>query len=316
MSGNKTVVVADSTTLNYFQVACAAISIYSSIEILALAFTTFARYNTLYFASIVGCASGCILFAGGFLDIFYHLFDADGVTVYRPLFILTFGWYAMVTGFSLVMYSRLHLVSVPQKYIRIVKYMIIFNVIFSHFPTTVLTFGSFVVATEPWVNGYAIYEKVQMTFFCIQEVTLGTLYLVYTRRLRLHKKVTHLVTQTLYINMMVLGLDIAMLFLEYANLYNYQIMLKVVVYSVKLKLEFFILNLLTKFVQQNMALASEGGNSKGNNKYVYSDAHMSSRHASPTGKEIAPAGNLSDAEMDKAQSVSDSISGPQKTGEI
>lgn len=265
-----TIEIARDSTLDYFQIACAAISIFSSAEVLALAFTTFARYNTLYFAAIVGCAGGCILFAGGFLDLFYKLFIVDGVTVYRPLFILTFGWYAMVTGFSLVMYSRLHLVSVPKQYIQYVKYMIIFNVICAHFPTTVLTFGTFVVATPSWAYAYAQMEKLQMTMFCIQEVTLGTMYLIYTKRLRLSSKVTHLVRQTLYINAIVLMLDVTMLIIQYIDLYNYQIMLKVVVYSVKLKLEFFILNLLSKFLQKNLAstTADSPKSPLGSNNYL------------------------------------------------
>jgi hypothetical protein len=296
---NSTIEIPRDQTLDYFQVACAAISIFSSAEVLGLAFTTFARYNTLYFNAIVGCATGCILFAGGFVDLFYKLFLHDGVTAYRPLFILTFGWYMMVTGFSLVMYSRLHLVSVPKQYIQMIKYFIIYNVIFSHFPTTVLTFGSFLVGSPQFVQAYSIMEKLQMTMFCIQEMTLGTLYLIYTRKLRFNKKENYLVRQTLYINCVVLMLDFAMLIIQYIDLYNYQIMLKVVVYAVKLKLEFFILNLLSRFLQKNR-MTSDGG--RGN--YAMSD-HTSAKHG---GKEIAPAA-LSDVELGKekaAESLSDS----------
>jgi len=190
------------STLNYFQCACAALAIYNAIEVLALAFSTFNKYNTLYFWSIVICALGCILFAGGFLDLFYSLYNPNS-TIYRPLFILTFGWYGMVTGFSLVMWSRLHLVNVPERYVRWMLYMIIYNVIFSHFPTTVLTFGSNIVDTPPWVNGYSIMEKLQMTMFCIQEVLLGSFYLHYTQKLTFNKRFTSVVKQTLLINVIV-----------------------------------------------------------------------------------------------------------------
>src|SRR4051794_1111154 len=112
--------------LDYFQVACAAIAIYNSAEVLGLTLTTFSKYNTLYFKSIVVCAAGTILFAGGFLDLFYKLYISDGQTIYRPLIILTIGWYGMVTGFAVVMYSRLHLVNVPRQYINMVFYFIIY----------------------------------------------------------------------------------------------------------------------------------------------------------------------------------------------
>jgi hypothetical protein len=165
--------------------------------------------------------------------------------------------YWMVTGFSLVMYSRLHLVMVPKNYIFYMKCFIIWNVIFSHFPTTVLTFGSFLVKSPEFINGYGYMEKIQMTFFCLQEMLLGALYLNYTRKLRFNKKVTALVRQTLYVNVGVLVLDFAMLIIEYLDFYRYQIMLKVVVYSVKLKMEFFILNILTKSLQKNATATME-----------------------------------------------------------
>lgn len=132
-------------------------------------------------------------------------------------------------------------------------FFIIYNVIFSHFPTTVLTFGANIIGTYPWVFGYSVMEKIQMTFFSIQEIILGMMYLTYTKKMTLSSKFTSLVRQTLYINVIVLCLDLSMLICEYVNLYDYQIMLKVVVYSVKLKLEFFILNLLSRSLQQNVA---------------------------------------------------------------
>jgi hypothetical protein len=236
---------------DFFQVACGAIAIYNATEVLILAFSTFRRYKTLYFWAICACAVGCILFAAGFLDLFFKMYLVDS-NIYRPLFVLTIGWYGMVTGFALVMWSRLHLVSVPKKYIRYVGFFIIYNIIFSHFPTTVMTFGANVVKTSEWVFGYSVIEKIQMTFFCIQEVILSTMYLHYTRKLRLNRKTTALVRQTLYINLAVLCLDITMLIIEYCNLYHYQIMLKVVVYSIKLKMEFLILTILARSLgQQN-----------------------------------------------------------------
>jgi uncharacterized membrane protein len=263
--------------------------------VLGLAFATFSRYNTLYFWAICVCAVGCIMFAGGFLDLFYKLYIPDNSTIYRPLVVLTIGWYGMVTGFALVMYSRLYIVNVPKKYIQMMKYFIIYNVIFSHFPTTVLTFGANVVKTEEWVNGYAAMEKLQMTMFCIQEVLLGAMYLHYTRNMRLNKKITALVRQTLYINIAVLCLDFSMLFIEYIGLYDYQIMLKVVVYSIKLKMEFLILNILVRSLRQN---AGTNDTSKGAPFSSGVADHLSAR----AGKEVAPALFLEtqDSKVEKA----------------
>ncbi len=61
------------------------------------------------------------------------------------IFFLTIGWYPMVTGQALVLWSRLHLIVIGARGDKIIKYtkwMIIVNAICLHIPTTVLTFGS------------------------------------------------------------------------------------------------------------------------------------------------------------------------------
>ncbi|KAJ3213528.1 hypothetical protein HK099_007350 [Clydaea vesicula] len=42
-----------------------------------------------------------------------------------------------------------------------------------------------------------------------------------------------------------------MVSIEYADMYEYQIMFKVLLYSIKLKCEFFILNMITKAIRSN-----------------------------------------------------------------
>ncbi len=68
---------------------------------------------------------------------FFQVWKNDYVSVA----FITIGWYAMVTGQSLVLYSRLHLVVRDDRKIRWVLYMIIIDVFLFHFPTTVMTFG-------------------------------------------------------------------------------------------------------------------------------------------------------------------------------
>jgi hypothetical protein len=209
---------------------------------------TFHRYNSLYFWSLLGCTTGVMWFNGGFLDLFFKMYlQPDGThDIYEPLFILTIGWYAMVTGFALILYSRLHLIGVPKRVLQRCRMMIAFNVVCSHFPTTTLTFGANIIGTPVWVNGYAGMEKLQMTLFSLQEIALNSLYLYYIRRLTLDRKLTRLVQQTVIINIIVIMLDISMLATQYADLYTLQIMMKTMIYSVKIKLEFYILNTLTR----------------------------------------------------------------------
>ena len=143
--------------LNTFQIVTATLAIYNSVEVLTLVFLTFSKYDSLCFWSLLGSATGIILFVGGFVDLFYKLYE-DGRTAYEPLFILTAGWYGMVTGFALVLLSRLHLIGVPRQYITYCKYMICYNIVFSHFPTTVLTFGSNIDGGT-WTTGTALWDS-------------------------------------------------------------------------------------------------------------------------------------------------------------
>ncbi|KAJ3288766.1 hypothetical protein HDU79_004597 [Rhizoclosmatium sp. JEL0117] len=79
--------------------------------------------------------------------------------------------------------------------------------------------------------------------FCLQEVILGIIFLVNIKKV-LGDDRPAVVTQTLRINVMVLALDIVTVAVEYAHLHDYQVVTKCVVYSIKLKCEFYILSLL------------------------------------------------------------------------
>jgi len=181
MLGPRFLTVSDMDSHVYtFTVVAGGIAIYNSLELFFMLYTSFRRYNSLYFASLLTASFGVLLFAVGFLDLFFEIF-IDNSTIVRPLVVLTIGWYGMITGFASVMYSRLHIVRCDPQIITWVWRFMMFNVCFSHFPTTVFTFGANISGTDFWVDGYAIIEKIQMTLFCIQEVTLGLLYLYYIR---------------------------------------------------------------------------------------------------------------------------------------
>ena len=66
----------------------------------------------------------------------------------------------MITGQSLVLWSRLHLIVSGEhgdKILRRTKWMIIIDAFILHIPTTVLTFGSNgYINTQVFVTGYSI----------------------------------------------------------------------------------------------------------------------------------------------------------------
>ncbi|PYH87864.1 integral membrane protein [Aspergillus ellipticus CBS 707.79] len=241
-----------------------AISCYNVLELIILILSTFRRWKGLYFWSLLlsGCL-GVIPYTLGFLLKFFTPADSTlSVTV------LTVGWWVMVTGQAVVLYSRLHLVICgdDDRVLRWVLYMILANVVLLHVPTTVLTYGANANTDNRdrravFVIGYNIMEKVQMTGFTLQEVIISGLYVWETVKLlrlcfvRHNQRIMH---QLVGINVAMLVMDLVLLGLEYASCYAVQITLKGAVYSVKLKLEFAVLGRLVAVVQNRRPISIDG----------------------------------------------------------
>ncbi|KAJ5349533.1 hypothetical protein N7541_007260 [Penicillium brevicompactum] len=230
------------------------LSFYNVAELVILVPGTFRRWRGLYFWSLLisGCL-GVMPYSLGFLLKFFT--RADSILCVT---ILTIGWWTMVTGQSVVLYSRLHLVLRDERILRMVFRLIIANVFLLHVPTTILTYGANIVHTGElaWVRGYNVMEKIQLTGFTIQESILSTLYVIETvKLLRLGADVSvrpdtrSIMYQLIGINCAIVGMDLLLLSLEYADFYAVQITLKGFVYSLKLKLEFAVLGRLVDLIQ-------------------------------------------------------------------
>ncbi|KAJ5320604.1 hypothetical protein PENANT_c033G06967 [Penicillium antarcticum] len=230
------------------------LSCYNVAELVVLVPATFRRWRGLYFWSLL--ASGCIgvvPYSIGFLMKFFT--QTDSVL---SVTILTIGWWTMVTGQSVVLYSRLHLVLRDERILRRVLRLIIVNFFLLHIPTTILTYGANIVHSGDvaWVKGYNIMEKIQLTGFTLQEGLLSTLYVIETvKLLRLGADISArpdsrtIMYHLIGINCAIVIMDLVLLSLEYANLYAVQIILKGFVYSLKLKLEFAVLGRLVDLIQ-------------------------------------------------------------------
>ncbi|KAJ5852136.1 uncharacterized protein N7529_011521 [Penicillium soppii] len=234
----------------------AGITWYNAFELMILLFVTFADYRGLYFWSLLIASSvGLLPYSLGFLLKFFNLTDSQP---WLPVTLLTIGWWCMVTGQSIVLYSRLHLVLSNQRILRRVLIMIFVNAIILHIPTTVLTYGTNLAsgpALDPYKTGYSIMEKIQMTGFCLQEFIISGLYIWETVRMirldpdRTKRKIQY---QLLIINLIIIILDIGLLVAEYMNFYIMETMLKGAVYSIKLKLEFAVLGKLIHLVHNHV----------------------------------------------------------------
>jgi hypothetical protein len=229
-------------------ITCSALSVYNAVELILIIFSSFQKWTGLYFWSLLVASFGILPYNVGFL-IFYFEFTHNWV----GFIFSSYGWTTMVTGQSVVLYSRLHLVTAKANVLRPIKWMIIVDAFVFHIPITVMLFASHLgAATAQFADVYKVYEKFQMTGFCIQEFIISGVYLREAVRLitSLSKsKTRHTMWQLFSINIIIIIMDIFLLVLEYRNLSTLEQTTKGLIYSIKLKLEFAILGKLVDIVQ-------------------------------------------------------------------
>jgi hypothetical protein len=130
--------------------------------------------------------------------------------------------------------------------------MIVTNVFVCHAPVAALVYGVNSSHPAPFVRPYDIYENVQLAVFALQEVFISGLYIYYATKIlgpafeMRGKNRKTMMMQLIYINFVLIVLDVVIVSLQYAGLYEVQTSLKPAVYSIKLKLEFNVLNHLLK----------------------------------------------------------------------
>ena len=153
----------------------------------------------------------------------------------------------MVTGQAFVLYSRLHLVVRNHRTLRIVLFMIIFDACALHIPTIIFTYGSNSPHSAYWTPKFNVMERIQLMGFCVQEFGISTIYIVSTVRLLgsiYHSMTRKVMLQLLFINCICIGMDIILIGLEFTNNYVGEASIKPMIYAIKLKLEFAVLNQL------------------------------------------------------------------------
>ncbi|KAH7165243.1 hypothetical protein EDB81DRAFT_249138 [Dactylonectria macrodidyma] len=229
----------------FFAIAC-----YNCAEILISLLYRFKRHDGLYFWSMVTATLGIVLHSIVVLLRYYSL----GPNF--PLAVLTcIGWYGMVTGQSVVLYSRLHLIVSDRAKIRWVLIMIIFNFCVLHIPVTVLFLGSNTQKSHQFLPAFNVYERVQLAGFTIQESIISGLYIWEAYRglqpIFAMKKIAtrKVIRELIIVNVLVVLLDISLIITQYLDHFQIATTYKPVVYSIKLKMEFVVLNRLLLLVR-------------------------------------------------------------------
>ncbi|KAJ5539629.1 hypothetical protein N7513_007961 [Penicillium frequentans] len=232
-----------------------SIALYNSIELLVLIFSSFRRWQGLYFWSLLlATVLGVIPQSISFLLKYFGI-----APLWLSLTLSTIGWYFMVTGQAFVLFSRLNIVVQDLTISHRIRAMIIIDAIVLHVPTTVLTYGSNFVQTPVWAQAYSIMERIELTGFSLQEFIISGLYIYKTVQiLRIsppsasgHNPNRKIMYQLLAINALIIVMDVVLLVFEYLGSFVIQTTLKSAVYSIKLKLEFGVLSRLVFMVHSH-----------------------------------------------------------------
>ena len=231
-------------------VLCTGISLSNALELLLLILITFKRRKGLYFWSLLITSFAVLPYSIGFLV--EYLVSHTVV----PDIINNIGWVVMVTGQSVVLYSRLGIICHDPKLLRFVLWMIIADGVVFYIATTVVHYGTY--SDVPTFNQAAhVIEKIQMTGFSVQEFIISGIYM--REVVRYLKVVTHENTRrTIWelgvINVIIVALDVALLTLEYLNLTVLEQTFKGLAYSFKLKMEFAILGKLVDMAHPGLGV--------------------------------------------------------------
>jgi hypothetical protein len=134
--------------------------------------------------------------------------------------------------------------------------MIIFDAIVLSIPDIILAFLTNRPDAPPSVvNAFSIFDKIQVGAFFIQESIISGLYIYETVRLLgpsgeinrnpLRKLLAHLIL----VNILIFVFDATLLGTEYSGNWEIQTTYKPAIYSIKLKIEFSVLNRLVSIVK-------------------------------------------------------------------
>lgn len=166
------------------------------------------------------------------------------------------GWVSMVTGFSMILYSRLHLVLYNRKRLRVLLAIILLDAFFFHLPVIVSDY----VKGQRGARLYWIVSKMEIVF-CTQELFLSTLYTyLYWKLFRDETSKSEMRT-TFYLlisaQFVILATDVVLSALLYTHIFIPRMMILPFTSALKIRIELLVLNRLADFGQHNESITRD-----------------------------------------------------------
>ncbi|KAF7593900.1 hypothetical protein BBP40_010602 [Aspergillus hancockii] len=238
----------------YIVSAFAAVVWYNAIELVVLCLITFKQYQGYYFWSLLITSINLIPYCLSDMLFFYQWGSSRYISV-------TLGFISsccVLTGHSLVLWSRLHLVLQSPKLLQILFRIIIIDAILFLVPTAVLNYAVISFDNHRLGTAYNMMTLIQLIAYCIQESLISIIYIWETIKiLRLRSKHSHIhiLVQLLVMNISIVLLDVAIIGIQLAGYYTFQAMFRQVTYSIKLKLEYFVLRQLIQIAKEPISFS-------------------------------------------------------------
>ncbi|KAH9876401.1 hypothetical protein J1614_003532 [Plenodomus biglobosus] len=240
-----------------------AIALHSTLPLTLRLFTTLRHRTGLYSHAVLITSWGLSLRQLGILTSFLPRRN-----LWIPRLILVhIGWPMMVTGFSLVLYSRLNIICQNQRIRRGVLVMIVSNAVVWHTALTITSAekargrnAGNVGRLPVWKMLDFYLERFQIVAFNSQESIISAFYMVHSYRYMKSgfatkdKKRRDMVVLVL-VQIVIIAFDVAMVAIDFKGLLQLKLFIHSAVYSVKLELEFVILNQLVEMSQLGSAVS-------------------------------------------------------------
>lgn len=235
-----------------------------TLELTVSVLYVFRRWSGLYFWAVLITTWSISLHAIGFL-LSYCVPSCSWIA---SSLITEIGWVGMVTGFSLVLYSRLNLLSfiMRNRHIsRIALGMIITDAIVFHIPTFVVFMLGISSPTSfvKYVSSMNILERIQIVMFSVQELILSGLYIYGTFKMAqdsFNRRIRRTIVLLITIQIAAICCSAILIILDFTGHYILKSFIHSFVYAFKLQLEFVILNEFRRLVTQ--AKSGPGTNEK------------------------------------------------------
>ncbi|MCJ1428744.1 hypothetical protein MMC29_006655 [Sticta canariensis] len=252
--------------------AFVGMTLYLFVEVNVMIHRAFKRRQGLYFWSMQIGTLGILTSAVGIILKYFGSPRTDVIWPLYTLFIVV-GWSVFATAQSLILYSRLHLVMRDERIQRYILYMIVSTIFTFVIPQLIFVWPSFNALDHEmsslWSPREAIVSRYTQIGYTITESIISGLYiwsLFPLLRLKSNVRQRRVMTDLIYVNVVVIAFDILQVTLEYTNQVGFSQPLQCFSYILKMRLEFVVLNQLMDVAARGMRHQTFG-----RNRYYHTD---------------------------------------------